>query len=408
MVQRIETILIGGGQAGLATSYHLTRLGRENVILEQAEQAGNVWRNDRWDSFTLLTPNWSVRLPGMEYEGNNSDGFMARDEIVATFERYVERFHLPILYRAQVRSVEPNVDAQGYQVRTEESVWEARNVVMATGLFQQPKIPSFSADVNAQITQIHSGQYRNPQALPPGAVLVVGSAQSGCQITEELYLSGRKVYLCVGSAGRVPRRYRGKDIYEWMHLSGFLDRTVDRLPFPAAKFRSNPHVTGRDGGRTLNLHQFVRDGVVLLGHLTGARDYTIWLANDLKENLAKSDAVETEIVKMIETYIAETGLQAPPEILPNLRDGYGLEEITELNLQSAGITTIIWAMGYQFNFDLVKLPAFDSDGYPVQNRGVTEYPGLFFVGLPWLYKYKSGHLIGVGEDADHIASAIAG
>ena len=408
MEQQIETIIVGGGQAGLATSYYLAQRGREHIVLEQAAQAGNVWRNDRWDSFTLLTPNWSFRLPGAEYQGSAPDGFMVRGEIVAHFERYVEQFHLPVQYRVPVNSVERNAEAQGYLVRTEETVWEARNVVMATGLFQQPKIPPFSADLSARITQLPSGQYRNPQALPPGAVLVVGSAQSGCQIAEELYQSGRKVYLCVGSAGRVPRRYRGKDVFEWMLLSGFLDQMVDKLPSPRAKFAGNPHVTGRDGGRTLNLHQFARDGMVLLGHLQGAREGTIWLADDLKANLAKADQVEAEIVELIDSYIAQTGLHAPPENLPKLRDGYDAEEITELSLQSAGITTIIWAIGYRFDFSLVKLPIFDSDGYPVQKRGVTNYPGLFFVGLPWLYKLKSGLLVGVGEDADFVASAIAG
>ena len=407
MAQQIETIIVGGGQAGLATSYYLARRGREHVVLERASQAGNVWRNDRWDSFTLLTPNWSFRLAGAEYEGNAPDGFMAREEIVARFERYVEQFHLPVQYRVQVNSVEQKAETQGYLVRTEETVWEARNVVMATGLFQQPKIPPFSADLSARITQLPSGQYRNPQALPPGAVLVVGSAQSGCQIAEELYQSGRKVYLCVGSAGRVPRRYRGKDVFEWMLLSGFLDQMVDKLPSPRAKFAGNPHVTGRDGGRTLNLHQFARDGMVLLGHLQGAREGTIWLADDLKANLAKADQVAAEIVELIDSYIAQTGLHAPPENLPKLRDGYDAEEITELSLQSADITTIIWAIGYRFDFSLVKLPIFDSDGYPVQKRGVTNYPGLFFVGLPWLHKQKSGLLFGVGEDADFLASAIA-
>jgi putative flavoprotein involved in K+ transport len=280
-------------------------------------------------------------------------------------------------------------------------------VVIATGLFQQPKIPSFNADPAARVTQLHSGQYRNPQSLPPGAVLVVGSGQSGCQIVEELYQSGRKAYLCVGSAGRVPRRYRGKDFYTWMHLSGFLDRTVDILPSPKAKFAPNPQVSGRDGGHSLNLHQFVRDGVVLLGHLERINENTAWFASDLKENLARVDKFEAEFVKMVDGFIARSGLDAPLEDLPALLDGYEAEEIRELDLPSAGITSIIWATGYRFDFHLVHFPIFDSDGYPVQKRGVTNYPGLYFVGLPWLYKNISGNLTGVGEDADFIAATIA-
>jgi len=407
MRQDIETLIIGGGQAGLATSYHLSQRGREHIILEQAAQAGNAWRNERWDSFVLLTPNWSFRLPGAEYQGDAPDDFMPRDEIVAAFEQYVERFHLPVRYQVRVTSVEQDAEGQGYRVTTANAVLQARNVVIATGLFQRPKMPSFGTALPKQILQLHSGQYRNPQALPPGAVLVVGSAQSGAQIAEELYQSGRRVYLSVGGAGRAPRRYRGKDVFEWLHISGFLDRAVEMLPSPGAKFAASPHVSGRDGGHSLNLHQFARDGVTLLGHLQGARDDTIWLARDLKESLAKADKAEADMVEMIDRYIAQSGLDAPPEKLPELRDGYDAEEIKEPSLQSAGITTIIWATGYSFDFSLVKLPVFDGDGYPIQRRGVTEHPGLFFVGLPWLHKQKSGLLFGVGEDADFIASAIA-
>jgi putative flavoprotein involved in K+ transport len=237
---------------------------------------------------------------------------------------------------------------------------------------------------------------------------VVGSAQSGSQIAEELYQHGRKVYLCVGSAGRIPRRYRGRDVFEWLLLAGFMDRTVDKLPSPKAKFMGSGHVSGRDGGRTLNLHQFARDGVMLLGRLQDGRANSIWLAPDLKENLAKADAAAADMVKLIDGYIAQNRLDIPPETLPELRDGYAAEVITELNLQSAGITSIIWAMGYRFDFSLVKFPVFDSDGFPIQKRGVTDVSGLYFVGLPWLYKLKSGLLVGVGEDADYIAAAIAG
>lgn len=407
MSRQIETVIIGGGQAGLATSYYLTQRGREHIVLEQAVQAGSVWRNERWDSFTLVTPNWSFRLPGAEYQGSQPDGFMPRDEIVACFEQYVERFQLPVQYGVRVSSVEQDPASQGFLVRTEKALWETQNVVMATGSFQRPKIPSFSADLSADITQLHSSQYRNPQSLLPGAVLVVGSAQSGCQIAEELYQSGRKVYLSVGSAGRGLRRYRGKDVYEWLQLTGFLNRPADMLPSPKARFAGNPHISGRDGGHTLNLHQFARDGVILLGRLQGGRDNTLRFAPDLKENLAKADGFEAQIVNLIDGYIARTGMDVPSESLPVLRDGYEVEEIAELNLESAGITTVIWATGYSFDFSLVKLTIFDSDGYPIQDQGITNFPGLYFVGLPWLSGQKSGLLLGVGEQANFIVSAIA-
>jgi len=255
-------------------------------------------------------------------------------------------------------------------------------VVVATGLYQRAKKPWLAADLAPQLTQLHSIQYRNPQALPLGAVLVVGSGQSGCQIAEELYQSGRRVYLSTSSAGRVPRRYRGKDVFDWLELSGFLDRTVDVLPSPKAKFAANPHLSGRDGGRTINLHQFVRDGVTLLGHIQEGRGQTIKLAADLKDNLAKADQIEAEIIKLIDDYIAQAGLDAPLENLQVLRDGYAAEMLPELDLNQEGVTSIIWAHGFGFDFNLVKLPVFGGDGYPIQRRGVTAYPGLYFVGLP--------------------------
>jgi putative flavoprotein involved in K+ transport len=405
MNEKVETVIIGGGQAGLATSYWLKQHGHEHIILEQAAQAANAWRNDRWDSFTLVTPNWATRMPGAESPRADPNGFMPRDELVAHFEQYIERFQLPVRYNTRVTSVEQN--GAGYIVRTDDSTFTARNIVVATGLFQRPKIPAFSEQIDAGITQLHSGAYRNPHSIPPGAVLVVGSAQSGCQIAEELYQNGRRVHLCTGSAPRFPRHYRGKDAYEWAHLTGFLDRTPDMLPSLRARFAGNPQLSGKDGGHALNLHQFARDGVTLLGRITNAADHTITLAPDLKENLAKSDGGEANFCKMVDGYIAQKGLDAPREELPQLRDGYNTPEMLELDLKATGITTIVWAIGYSFDFSLVRLPTFDADGFPVQQHGVTNYAGLYFVGMPWLPTQKSGLLLGVGQAAEHIAKHIA-
>ena len=408
MKPNIETVIIGGGQAGLATSYFLCQGGREHLVLEKSDRAGHAWRNDRWDSFSLLTPNWSFRLPGAGYNGPDRDGFLPRSEIVATFERYVERFKLPVQYQTRVQALEPDPSGQGYHVQTGQGDFHARNVVVATGLFQTPKIPPAAAEISSSILQLHSGQYRNPEALPPGAVMVVGSGQSGCQIAEELYQSGRTVYLSIGSAGRAPRRYRGKDIYEWLLLSGFLDRTVHQLPGPQARFKANPHVSGKNGGHSLNLHKFYREGVRLLGRYQGASREAVSFAPDLKENLATADQFETELVKMVDTFIDQSGEDAPEESLEVWRDGFDSQELQELKLASAGITTIIWAMGYVFDFRMVRLPIFDPAGFPIQQRGKTEHPGLYFVGLPWLHKQKSGLLVGFGEDAEFIAQDIIG
>ena len=245
MARQIETIVVGGGQAGLATSYYLKQGNHEHIVLEQAAQAAHAWRNDRWDSFTFVTPNWTIKMPGAEYRGGEPDGFMERAELIRYFEDYGTRFQLPVQFNTAVTSIEPQANGAGYLVITDRDTYAARQVVMATGLFQRPKIPKFSGDLPAPILQIHSGAYRNPGVLPPGAVFVVGSAQSGCQIAEELYQSGRTVYLSVCGAGRAPRRYRGRDIVEWLYLTGFFDRTVDKLPSPQAKFGPNPQSVGQ-------------------------------------------------------------------------------------------------------------------------------------------------------------------
>lgn len=406
-METIETIIVGGGQAGLATSYHLKQLGREHVIFDAADKPARAWRDDRWDSFTLVTPNWSIRLPGAHYDGNDPDGFLTRAEIISFFEQYVEKYNLPVRFNTTVVEVAP-IENGGYHVRTSEKSFQAKNVVMATGSFQKPKIPAFSTDLPEGVLQFHSGRYRNPDQLPDGAVLIVGSAQSGMQIAEELYQSGRRVYLCTGIAPRVPRRYRGRDIFAWLVDSGFMDATLDKLPSPKARLGGNPHLSGKDGGHSLNLHQFARDGVILLGRMIGAQDGKVILAPDLNDNLAKVDKAEKEIIGLIDGFIEANGIDAPLETLPDLQDGYPAKEITELDLNSEGIRTIIWAMGYTADYSLVKLPVVDEDGFPIQQRGATQYPGLYFVGTTWLNKRKSPILLGVNEDAEHIVAHMTG
>ena len=403
--RQIDTVIVGGGQAGLAMSYYLKQKGREHVVLERAPTIANAWRNERWDSFTLVTPNFQVRMPGAEYQGNDPYGFMSLAEVVKYFDDYVKRFGLPVHCGVEVYSVEKT--REGYLVRTREGNYDAENVVIATGLYQSPKIPKFSEAIPAGILQIHSMKYRNPSSLPGGAVLVVGTGQSGAQIAQELYQSGRKVYLSVGSAGRVPRRYRGRDINDWFTRLGLFDTKVEELKSPRDKFASHPQIFGKNGGQSLNLHQFARDGVVLLGHVRDARDGKLMLAPDLIEILTKVDQFEADALKRVDDYIARTGLKAPVESVPQLHDGYEQVQIPELDLKASGISTVIWATGYSFDFSLVKLPLLDTDGYPTQKRGVTAYEGLYFLGMPWLHKRKSGILFGVGDDAAYLAERIA-
>jgi len=405
MAETIHTLVVGGGQAGLAMSYCLGQRGIEHQVLEKTPHLGHAWRDERWDSFTLVTPNWTWRLPGDEYAGPDPNGFMPRSEIVARLEQYAQRNAMPVRCGVTVTEVRPRA-AGGFEVDTSDGPLTARCVVMAAGLFQRPKRPAGADGLPAGIAQLHSTQYRRPDALPPGAVLVVGSGQSGCQITEELYQAGRTVYQSTSTAGRVPRRFRGVDTFVWMEKTGFMHRTPDKLESPAGRFKANPHVTGKDGGHNLNLHQFARDGVRLLGRLKGADDGRVHLAPDLHANLAKADEFEAELVKGLNEYIAKAGEDAPEETLPALRDGYAVEAPTELNLAEAGITSIIWAAGYLWDFSLVRADIFDEYRYPIHRDGATAVPGLYFLGLPFLRSQGSGLFYGVGVDAALVAEHI--
>lgn len=404
MAERIRTVIVGAGQGGLATSYFLSQQGHEHVILDQAAQAANAWRSDRWESFALNTPNVMCLLPGMPYQGDDPHGFLSREEIVALFDRYVETFRLPVRGGVRVERVTPL--ERGYRVQTSAGDYDADQVVIATGLYQHHRALPCSDTLPAWVMQYHTGSYRSPAALPPGAVLVVGSAQSGCQVAEDLYQNGRTVYLATCTAGRAPRRYRGADTVEWLVQIGFFDRTPDKLPSPRARFGPNPQISGTHGGHDINLHRFKRDGVILLGRMRDAHDGKATFAPDLHDNLAKSDQFEVNLLRLIDGQIAAQGLDAPPDSVPDLRDGYD-EPIREvLDLRAEGITSVIWAMGYSWDFSLVQAPVFDEDGFPVTRRGVTRLPGLYFAGMPWLDSQKTGLLAGVAETAGAVAADI--
>jgi putative flavoprotein involved in K+ transport len=311
----------------------------------------------------------------------------------------------------QVTAVDPARDGQGYRVATADGVtYAAATVVVATGSFQFPKPSPFTRALPPEILQLHSSHYRNPSGLAPGAVLVVGSADSGCQIVEELNASGRRVYVCVSRAIRRPRRYRGKDSLFWAVALGRVEQTADQLPSPSARFAANSQLTGKDGGHTLNLHLFARNGVVLLGRLVGVDGYRIALAPDLQENLTNADRASEDFKKAVDEFVRKTGMDVPepePDPIDEVRSDAGRHAPAALDLKAAGITTVIWAMGYGFDYRWVHLPVFDAYGFPVQQRGVTRFPGLYFLGMHFLYNRKSGILLGVGEDAAHIATVMA-
>src|SRR5215467_8611567 len=266
MSEQKDVVIIGGGQAGLAMSYFLTQQERAHVVLERGRVA-ETWRSQRWDSFTLVTPNWMTHLPGFPYQGSDLDGFLPREGIVTLLERYAQSFQAPLRCGVQATAVRLRTEGNGYLVETIVGHFVADNVVLATGGFPHPKLPRASASVPVNILQLHSSQYHKPQRLPSGVVLVVGSGQSGSQIAEELYQSGRQVYLCVSRSGRSLRRYRGRDVMWWVNQMGGYDRTLDQLPSPAARFTCHPTLTGKDGGHEINLRQLANKGVVLLGRL---------------------------------------------------------------------------------------------------------------------------------------------
>ncbi len=411
MVEKIETVIVGGGQAGLSLSYFLTQSKREHVVLEKAAQPADAWRNRRWDSFTLVTPNWAFKLPGAEYAGPDSGGFMPKDEVVRRFEQYTQDYNLPIRYSTEATRIEPILEDGGYRLHTSspldgEKTLQAKNVVIATGLFHKVKVPAFARDLPPEVAQVTSDQYRNPQALPPGAVLVVGSGQSGSQVAEELHQAGRRVFLSTSSAGRLPRRYRRRDGFDWLARTGFFDRTPEMLNSPRERFFTAPHLTGKGGGRDLNLHQFYRDGIVLLGHITGYDQGKLEFSSDLTENLVRSDRFASNALRQIDAYIQTHGLDVPQEKVQVLDDGYRAPAIHSLDLKAESIGVIVWATGYSNDYSLVKLPVLDTYNYPNTKRGVTNFPGLYFLGMSWMDKLKSGFLFGVGESAQYLAEVI--
>jgi putative flavoprotein involved in K+ transport len=407
--QRIELVIVGGGQAGLAMSYLLTEQGKQHVVLEQARVVES-WRSKRWDSLRLIAPNWSLRLPGFSYPGNNSDGFMGKDEVVAHLEAYAQSFDAPVQEGVRVTSIERDPTKAEFLVRTENGVYAAAQVVVATGALQRSNVPEIAADLPSSVVQVVSSAYRNPAALPHGAVLVVGSGESGCQIAEELRRVGRSVFLSVGRSWWSPRRYRGQDMTLWFRSVGWFDRTVDELPPGVRTGQVNPQLTGVDGGHDLTLHTLAREGVVLVGRIQDFGDGKLYFASDLAANLAWGDAQALSFLQTVDDYIQGQGLDAPPEEPPSsLRssDGPYRPAPQELNIKDAGISAVIWATGFRPDLSWIRLPVLDEQGYPIQRRGVTAEPGLYFLGLDWLHTAKSGLFAGVGEDAEHLASVIA-
>lgn len=402
-------IVVGGGQAGLSASYYLQQERIDHLVLEK-HSLTHTWRNQRWDAFSLVTPNWQCALPGYTYvddfKGTDPHGFMKKDEINEYLAGFVRSVNAPVREGVTVQRVVPRA-LGGFEVHTTQGEFTADQVIVASGGYHTPIIPRLAERLPAGIHQLHSEQYRNPDALPLGNVLVVGSGQSGAQIAEDLHLAGRKVYLAVGDAPRCARFYRGKDVVDWLAEMGYYEIGVDTHPLrEGVRDNTNHYVTGRDGGRDIDLRKFALEGMELFGRLEGLQGTRMQFAENLGESLDNADAVYNRINGSIDKYIEENSIDAPtgeryqPNWLPEQERG-------ELDLEASGITSIIWCIGFSPDFTWVEAPVFNGRGHPGHQRGVTAQPGLYFLGLPWLYTWGSGRFSGVAKDARYLVDRIS-
>jgi putative flavoprotein involved in K+ transport len=396
--------IIGGGQAGLSMSWYLKQHGIRHIIFEK-HKAAHTWSTERWDTFCLVTPNWQCQLPGYPYRGSDPDGFMVRDEIVEYVQGFVKKLDPPIREGVKVNRVK-GTPAGGFIIETSYGSYTTDQVVIATGGYQIPIVPAYAKSIDANVLQLHSSAYRNPESLPEGAVLVVGSGQSGAQIAEDLHLGKRKVHLCVGDAPRVARRYRGKDVVKWLDEMNYYEMSVKEHPLrQGVRDNTNHYVTGRDGGRDIDLRRFARDGMELYGKLVGLADGTFQVAENLEECLDGADKTSESIKNSIDAFISKNGVYAPIEPRYN-RLWAPKAERGMLDYRAAGITSIIWCIGFRADFSWIKLPVIDNRGSPVHDRGVTGVPGLYFLGLPWLHTWGSGRFSGIARDAEYLSREV--
>jgi putative flavoprotein involved in K+ transport len=399
MTDRIGVVVIGAGQAGLAVSRELGRAGVDHIVLEKGRVA-QTWRG-RWDSFCLVTPNWSAQLPGYRYDGQDPDGFMPGDEVVAFLERYATGFQAPVREDVEVTSLEPGQEGR-FGLETSVGEMTAETVVLCTGAYQRPHRPTAAVTLPANLLQIDVEDYRNPAQLPPGPVLVVGSGQSGCQIAEELHQSGRQVFLACGRAPWAPRRLGDHDLVWWIAETGLFDAPLSSLPSPAARLTANIQATGSGGGHDLHYRTLHAMGVELLGHYLGADDRKIHFAGDLPQSIEAGDNLARTFMKWVAELCEKRGLEVPWEVPAPP----GFTSRAELDIDREGITSVIWTTGFRPDYGWVHAPVFDDMGFPVQTDGRSDVARLYFMGVHFQRKAQSAVLYGVGEDAEVVARHI--
>ena len=401
-MEQFDVVVIGAGQAGIATSAHLRKQGIDHVILERSRIAER-WRSERWDSLVANGPAWHDRFPGMEF-ACDADAFPDKESVACYFEDYAKMIDAPVRTGVTVERVRPHAKQPGFVVETSDGTINARYVVSATGPFQKPSIPPI-VPRSVNVTQMHSTAYKNPQALPEGGVLVIGGGSSGSQIAAELHEAGRNVFFSVGPHDRPPRRYRGRDNVWWLGVLG-----IWNLDTPAP---GTEHVTiavsGAHGGKTVDFRRLAERGITLLGMSSGWQDGALQIADDLKFNLDAGDANMLSLLKDADAYVARTGIDLPEEpeawVIPEDPDCV-TTPIRSLNLAENDIKTIIWATGFQFDYSWLEADTLDERGRPVHQRGVSSVPGLYFVGLPWQSRRGSSFIWGVWHDAKFVVDQI--
>jgi putative flavoprotein involved in K+ transport len=410
----LDVIVIGAGHAGLSISHHLKNLNLSHIIFERG-RIGDTWRNQRWDSFKLNTPNKVNSLPGRENGFSDAEGFCSASEFVSYLESYKGIFQLPVVENCEVLSVKSIPGSKDFSVSVSDNgsskFYRSRQVVVASGAQNKMNIPSFAVNISSGILQLHAGDYRNASQLPGGAVLVVGGAQSGVQIAEDLIAADRKVFISTSNAARVPRRYRGKDIVDWLIITGFYDlRTID-VTDPGILTMKQPQISNSGfRGHTLSLQGLARNGAVILGKSENADDKTIFLQPDAAAHIRFADEFSKKVKIMVNEYIQKKQLNAPlPEEDPDDEpddQALSASNVTALNLKKNNITSIIWTTGFIGDFSYLKLPVFNNHGKLNHSEGISDIEGLYFLGNPWLRKRKSGIILGIKEDAGFIAEKI--
>ena len=405
MREHHDIVVIGGGQAGLAMSAVLQEHGREHVVLER-RRVGERWRTERWESLRFQFPNWALELPGYSYSGEDPDGFAHWREVLRVIEQYAASTHAPVREHTEVTAL--RADEGGFVLAVPDGTIHARRVVVATGPFQRPRIPQFSEGVAATVLQTDPTCYRRPEDLPDGAVLVVGSGASGCQIGDELLRAGRTVFLSVSRHRRVPRRFRGKDVTWWLERMGRFDQTIDS--FPGRQWPPSVVVTGVNGGYDVNVRQMAADGIRVLGRVLGARDGGLMVARSANDVLDEADEAFAGFLAAARELAAaspDCDLAEEEETTASAALPTTVAEIDSLDLRRESIAAIIWATGYDYDYGWLQAPVLDVQGRPLQQRGVTPVPGLYFLGLHWMHTFKSGLLSGVGRDAEYLAEHMA-